>query len=337
MADKQRDSKILLAIPKREINESFFNKELYTRLDSLGIVDRYEGLEPMSEDELAEAIKGNEIVVTGWGQAPFTEKVMENADALRLIAHCGGSVANYVGPEVYGRGVRVVTGNDAFARSVSEACLGLMIASLRRFPYYDQEMKQGRWRGPLDTEGLFNKRVGLIGYGAIPRFLVPMLSVFDCDVSAYDPYVSKEIMASHSVKKAELESILESSDIVSVHLPRNPSTDNLLTESYLRMMKPGALLVNTARASVLDETALAKMLHEGLIFAAVDVYQTEPLPIDSPLRAAPNTILIPHMGGPTLDQRITTTKWVIDDIERYINGDPLKHEVSEFKASLMTR
>lgn len=330
-------TRIFLAIPHRALNETFFDETVYERIGSLGKVDRYEGSEPMTSEELARRIPGYEIIITGWGQVPFDSLILDAACSLKLIAHCGGSVAPYVNPDVYQRGIRVVSGNDGFAESVAESCIALMLASLRRIPFYDHEMKHGRWRGDIDTHGLFNKEVSLIGFGAIARFLTGMLQTFRCKVSAYDPFVPVEEMEAYGVTKIDLDQAFQSFDIVSIHLPQNDSTQGLVTAEHLSSMKQGALFVNTARASTVDEDALADLLHQGRIHAALDVYQTEPLPVDSPLRSAPNTILIPHMAGPTLDHRIITSQLVVDDVERFIDGEPLRHEISEAYAMQMTR
>ncbi len=328
---------IFLAMPENEITASFLDEANLAYLNSLGRVCRQSKPSPLTEDELAEALVDQDVIVSGWGQAYFSDKVLDRARRLRFIAHTAGSVASFCGREVYDRGIRVTSGNDIFGASVAEAVLAYALASLRDIPRYDRAMKEGAWRDDVDNRGLFGRTVGLLGFGTIARQLVPMLKPFSCPVIAYDPLVSREEMESYGVEKVDFEAIFTDSDIVSVHLPLKDDTVGLVDERSLHSMKKGALLINTARGAVIDEAALAAVLGEGLISAVLDVFAVEPLPADSPLRKTPNTILIPHMAGPTLDRRVDAARIVIEDIERFIKGEELKHEIKAEKAGQMSR
>ena len=122
-------------------------------------------------------------------------------------------------------------------------------------------------------------------------------------------------------------------DVVSIHSTLIPENYHSIDKALLSTMKAGALLVNTSRGAILDEAALAEVLAEGKIKAALDVFETEPLPLDSPLRKLSNVLLIPHMGGPTIDRRMAVTRYVIDDIEHFLKGEPLLGEVDREYAS----
>ena len=291
----------------------------------------------VADEDLVELLPGKTVLITGWGQPFLSKEILEHASELRLIAHTAGTVASFCGPEVYERGIRVVSGNDVFAESVAEGTLAYMLAALRRIPFYDSKMKQGGWMDSFDNEGLFNKKIGLLGFGTIPHYLVDMLKPFRCRISAYDPYVDAKEMQKLGVSKSEFDPIFTDNDIISLHLPLKPDTEGMVDEPHLRMMKPGAVFVNTSRGAVVDEAALARVLQDGKIHAVLDVYTEEPLAADSSLRSTPNTILLPHMAGPTFDRRVDAAGIVVDDIERFLTGEDLQHEISSAKAANMTR
>lgn len=331
------DINIYLALPHNAASETFLTPENLEALASLGTLTRQSGTEPLSEEELCTAVVDMDIVVTTWGQKPFSETVLQHANRLKFVAHTAGTVAPFCTDELFARGIRVVSGNDVFAESVAEAVLTYILASLRDVPRYDRIMKAGGWRGELDNQGLFGRTVGLVGFGAIPRFLLPMLKPFGCKVLAYDPFAEEEIFRELGVQRADLTTIFTEADIVSVHLPLKHDTMGMINANYLKRMKEGALLVNTARGAVIDETALIEVLQSGRIKAVLDVFAKEPLDVDSPLRRLENAILIPHMGGPTLDRRKDAARIVIEDIARFLNGEALRHEIRAEKAANMTR
>lgn len=263
---------------------------------------------------------------------------MREADSLALVAHTAGSVATLVSIELYDRGVKVVSGNRVFAESVAESVLAYALLALRRLPHWTREVQEGRW-STIDgtTEGLLDQSVGLVGFGAVARFLVPMLKPFRARVRACDPHVDPAVMQECGVEPAGLDEIFASSKIVSLHAARTPETRHLVDARLLRLLSDGSVFINTARGSIVDEAALAAELATGRVTAVLDVFETEPLPADSPLRGLPNAILIPHMAGPTVDRRRSATAAVLDDVERFLAGQPLECDIDRAYAMAMTR
>jgi phosphoglycerate dehydrogenase-like enzyme len=148
--------------------------------------------------------------------------------------------------------------------------------------------------------------------------------------------VPDEIFSEYGVKKASLLDIAKNNKVVSLHAAKTEGSRHLIDREFLKNMQDGALFINTARGSVVDEEALADEAISGRIRAVLDVYEVEPLPLDSRLRNLPNVTLVPHMGGPTIDMREYVAECVIDDIERYLKGDNLKYEVERSYALRMT-
>ena len=299
-----RKARVLVTVAEGAVRRTFFPPEVRARLEALGEVSWNETGRSLSTEELAARLAGIEVCFTGWGTPCFDAAVLRGADRLGLLAHTAGSVANLVSNELYDRGVRVVSGNSVFAESVAESVVAYALLALRRLPHWTQELQEGRWRNEdYWVEGLLDQKVGLVGFGAVARYLVPLLRPFRCQIRAHDPNVPGDVMRSAGVEPAELDELIASSKIISLHVAKTPATRHLIDARRLGLIPDGALFINTARGSIVDEEALARELATGRFSAVLDVFQIEPLPLTSALRNLPNVTLVPHMAGPTVDRR----------------------------------
>ena len=336
MANKSEQIKILVSIPDGEVRDSFFSEELRERLERLGGVEWNANTEQYGEEELAEKLRGVDICISGWGNTPFYEKTLKYADKLKLIAHIGGSVRPMVGDAAFERGIRVCSGNRVFAESVAEGVLTYMLCSLRKIGEYEARMAVGEWPSLIGTRGLLGRSVGLVGYGMIAEYLVKFLKPFGCRIMVSSRHISAEELAEAGIEAAAAEEIFRTCDIVSLHSSLTARTKHSIGADLLNSMKDGALLVNTARGALIDEEALVSVLQERPVWAALDVFETEPLPMDSPLRECERVLLMPHAAGPTADRRYVVTSHVLDDIGRFLNGEPLDCEIDFARAGTMT-
>ena len=328
---------IHVTIPPGRLREAFISAEAAAALAALGAVAYNPHQAHYAPEALKAALADADVAVTGWHCPPFTAEVLDGAPRLKLIAHTGGTVAPLVTPALYDRGVRVISGNELYAESVAEGVVAYMLAALRRLPHFSARVQSGGWSDLDHTEGLLDQTVGLVGFGAVARYLAPMLKVFRARVLAYDPFVPPEDMTKLGAIPVDApEEIFRRCRVVSLHLPRVPETYHMVNADMLALMQPGALLVNTARGSVLDEAALADALRARRIHALLDVFEQEPLPPGSPLRGLDNCILIPHMAGPTRDRFARVTLALCADIARFRAGQPLTLEIGRDRALGMT-
>lgn len=321
---------ILVTLPVGDIRSTFFTCDVIEKLNKLGNVvwNKYD--RQFTKEELTESIKDIDICFTGWGCQRLDEQVLENAKKLKILAHTGGSVATLVSQALYERNVKVISGNWVFAESVAEAVIGYSLCSLRDLVFYNNEVQSGRWHnGKYYNEGILDQSFGLVGFGTVAKYLVKMLRPFRAKVKVYDPYISDDLVEEYGIEKASLEDIFAESKIISLHAAKTPETYHLVDRRLLKMIPDGALLVNTARGSIVDEEALAEELATGRFKAALDVYETEPLPNDSKLRGLKNVVLIPHMGGPTIDRRKYVVLELIKDIDGYFKTGILNYEISK--------
>jgi len=209
---------------------------------------------------------------------------------------------------------------------VAECSLLLILAALRRVGNWSVEMRtNGKWktgRHP-DTLSLFGRRVGLHGLGAISRDLVKLLKPFNVQLSAYSPSVPDEMFEQLGVRRSEtLEDLFSTADVLVELAPGKPSNHHLVGDDLLGLLPDQAVFVNLGRGMVVDEAALVRASQRGL-HIALDVYETEPLPVDSPLRRLDNITLLPHLGGPTPDRRRDCGALALQNLENYLNSKPL--------------
>ena len=326
---------VAVLMPDDNTRRMFIPPEVLPGLESIGNVTWNKGA--YTHEDIVPLLKSCDVCITGWGCPELGEAFLKEADSLKLVAHTGGTVAYLVSDYMYDKGIKVISGNEVFAESVAEGTIAYIFAGLRRIPFCNKEVQSGKW-GRSDNSGLLDKKVGLVGFGAVARYLVPMLKAFRVEIAVYDPFVSEETLSSYGVlKENSLETLFAENDIVSLHLAKRPETDHLINGKLLSLMKDGTLFVNTARGMCVDEQALARELMTGRISAVLDVFQTEPLPLDSKFRGLDNVILIPHLAGPTKDRQKFVLPALVEDMRRLMEGKPLKLEISREYAMKMTK
>lgn len=332
--------KIFVEMPAGPETDTFMNQENIDLLESLGEVVWNKSNKHLTVEELRDALEDVDVLVCSWRVKTLTEEVLAKANKLKLVAYTAGSVAAVVTDEMYAKGIRIVGGNNAFAESVAEGTMTHILASLRQFSKYDCRNIEGGWKSASTmTEGLLGKTVGIVGYGAIARYLLGMLKPFKVKIKLYSKHTTPEQAAAMGVQKADLDEIFSTCDVVTLHCAKNAANYHLINDELLSKMRPNALLVNTSRGDVIDEEALVRHLESGHIRASLDVYEAgEPLPMDHPLRQMGyRVILQPHLGGPTIDYRPAAARLVIDDIKRFQNGEELQNEILPWRAAMMTQ
>ncbi|MFX4262144.1 C-terminal binding protein [Pelotomaculum propionicicum] len=214
----------------------------------------------------------------------------------RVISVLGAGYDNVPLEAASMRRIPVCTIPDYCAGEVSDHTLALLLALSRRITAFDTEVRQGYWQ-PLHSgvQCLAGQALGLVGFGRIAQVVARKASVFDLRVLSYDPFVESSEMALHGVRKADLDTLLSSSDYVSIHIPLSSSTEHLIGARELACMKRTAFLINTSRGSVIDENALSEALRSGVIAgAALDVMKHEPPAPDNYLVKSGKTIITPH-------------------------------------------
>lgn len=232
-----------------------------------------------------------------------TAERLDAAPHLMVIGRAGTGVDNIDVDAATRRGVAVLTAPGANTVSTAEHTIALLLSLLRRVPAAAASMREGRWdRKQFAGSELFGKRLGIVGLGRIGIRVARVARAFGMSVVAYDPYLPRERADEIGAELLPLDEVLTSADVVTLHLPLTDETRQLMNRERLAAMKPGAVLVNAARGGLIDTVALLEALETGrLAGAALDVFDPEPLPADSPLRRQERLLLTPHLAASTAE------------------------------------
>jgi len=319
----------------------FFTSENIDKIESKFEVIWNKTKDHFTKEEVLERIGDVDAIITRWGSVKIDADIIENAPKLKLVAHLCGTVRPFVSEELYEKGIKVISANDKlFSESVAEAALVYAIMSLRRIDELLRNISNFRadgWGKPKKRRGLFDKSVGIIGFGSVAEHFVKLLQPFRCKIKVFTPIISKEKLNEYKMKRADLEEIFSTCDVISIHSAYNEQTHHMIDKKLLQKIKQDAVLVNTARGGIIDEAALTEELKKGNFFAVLDVFEKEPLPSESPLYDLENVIIMPHKGGPTPDRLKHIASAIIDEMQGFlIEGKPLKNEISKERAFTMS-
>jgi len=258
---------------------------------------------------------------------PLPADVIARMPNLKMVQRWGVGVDIIGVDEASARGVAVANVAGENSQTVAELTVGLLLAVYRRIVTIDNAMRQGRWIKSTIDKSCFmicGKTVGIVGMGRIGRRVADILLAFGAKVQYYDPMITDEIEAfqrrSH-VTSVSLSELLHTSDIVSLHLPLTPENHYIIGTEQLAMMKDNAILLNAARGGLVDQAALYTALKSGkLLGAALDCYEQEPLPADSPLLELENVVLSCHVGGNTADLALRLAQRCPQNIRDFAEG-----------------
>jgi phosphoglycerate dehydrogenase-like enzyme len=224
------------------------------------------------------------------------------------------------------KGVIVTNWGTSISHTIAEQAMLLTLGALRNVSLWKSFMGMPADRAmTLRTKSLRGKRIGVHGFGGIARELVQMLRGFKVEIAAYSSGVPKEVFEDYAVRCCEsLEELFSTSDVVIECEALTSRTTGSVTESILRLLPEDAVFINIARGALVDESALQKMVSEGRIRVALDVFREEPLPSDSPWFQMPSAFLSPHIAGPTSDEFVSCGRFAIENLHQYLIGGRLE-------------
>jgi phosphoglycerate dehydrogenase-like enzyme len=277
-----------------------------------------------------------EAVLGGWGMPVLDAAFLERAARLKAVFYAAGSVRSFMTEAAWDRGIVLSTAAAANSATTAEFCLGQILFSLKhgwRFIRSPREAwRQAYHYDPL-VPGLVGSRVGLVSFGRVAQRIAELLRPFQIEVVAWDPKQPRETFERHGVRMVDLETLISTSDVVSLHLPQIPETHRMIGAPWLARLKPGATLINTSRGDVVDEPALVALLRERTDLTAVlDVTDPEPPRPDSELFELPNIVLTPHLAGSYGPECARMGALAVDELERWCKGEPLQHELTREQA-----
>ena len=278
----------------------------------------------LSDDEKIDHLRGVEFVVLH--PAALSGKVMRAAGALRLIQLLAAGYEKVDLPAATALGLPVATNGGANAWAVAEHAMALMLALYRRLIPCDRSVRAGEWRkaaNGFNTFELAGKTVGVIGAGNIGRKVARRAKAFETEILYFDACAVPEIENELGARKVSLEELVGTADVITLHAPLLKETRGLIGARQFAAMKPGAILINTSRAELVDEAALIDALRERRIAGAgIDVYYEEPVRADHPLLSLDNVVLTPHTAGHAYEGWARRCRFAWENIQRVSRGEP---------------
>ena len=293
------------------------NQQVYKELETIG--DCFDISKSASKDEdLANHIKDSEIVVIR-SATKLTKEVLDKAEQLKIIARCGVGIDNVDLDFAKSKNIFVTNAPSANLISVVELTVALIISASRKLSLADSHLKKGEWnRSEFLGYELYGKTLGIVGFGKAGRLVADRMKSFGMSIVFYDPYVTDWNGSEESV---ELDDLLRTADVVSIHVIKTKDTENLISKDMLDLLKPSSIIVNTSRGGVLDEDYLFELLESEKIFGAgLDVYLNEP-PENVDRYNGLNLVTTPHIGASTNEAQLKAGLETIENIKKILAGD----------------
>jgi D-3-phosphoglycerate dehydrogenase len=273
-------------------------------LEMLRALPGFEVVETVGKGpEVLDGALGEAVALVVRSETKVTAAMMAKAPKLKLIARAGMGTDTIDVEEASRRKIPVLTAPGANSNSVAEYTFAILLALARKVSPAAVSLAGGKWdRKSFEGSELRGKTMGLLGLGRIGSRVASIAKGFGMIVVGYDPGISAETAENLGLDLIPLDALIQRADVLSLHVKLNASTRHMIDERRLNLVKPGVLIVNTARGALIDDVALAKALADGRVGgAALDVYDPEPLAADSVLRTAPNVVLTPHLAASTVE------------------------------------
>ena len=285
--------------------------------------------------EAAATLKPFDIISTLRERMPINRELLAQLPNLKMLAITGlyNRTLDVAAATERGIVVSFTELRGSYRKATSELTWGLMLAVARHIPFETNKMRQGGWQ---NTAGftLHGRTLGLLGLGRQGRYMVPVAKAFGMEVISWSQNLTAEFAAQHGVRRVEKDELFAQSDVLSVHLVLGERTRKMVGARELALMKPSAILINTARGPIIDEDALIAALRDKRIAGAgLDVFTHEPLADDSPLRSLPNVVLMPHQGHNVEEFFQVAYTDVVENITAFLAGKPIRILTPERNAS----
>ncbi|MFD1606979.1 2-hydroxyacid dehydrogenase [Oceanobacillus luteolus] len=311
-----------IVFPDADSNmKSLLTEDLIMKLESVAEFEIYDE-RPKTDEEFIRRVQYADALLLGWG---ISNEVIRACENLKMISFTGYGVRNFIDLEYTRKKGIIVTNTPAYGdNAVAEHALALMMALTKNIPENDRKIRKGNWDQSTSNMELKGKTIGLVGIGGIGKRMAELCNAMGMEVISWTFNPSVERGKELGVMFVELEELLDDSDIVSLHLPYTNNTQGIIGKPELEAMKPGCMLINTARAELVDTAALIQQLERGhLAGAGIDVFDQEPIHPDSPLLKMDNVILSPHVGYNTPESVSNIIKIAVDNVVQGLKGDPV--------------
>ena len=286
------------------------------KLSELGEVINISDSKTKTEELISNIVDTDIVVIRS--STKINKDILQEANKLKIIARCGVGIDNIDIEEATNKKIYVTNSPNANIISVAELTIGLIISAARNIHTSNNSLKDKNWdRNKFLGTELYKKQLGLIGFGKAAREVAKRLTAFGMDIVFYDPYVD---VSEDEANKVELDELLKTSDVISIHVVKNEETKNMINDEKLNLIKKGGILVNTSRGGIVDEVALFQRSSQDVIFAGLDVFSQEPPDINETFSTS-NIVTTPHLGASTQEAQLRAGLETVQNISDILNGE----------------
>ena len=286
------------------------------KLSELGEVINISDSKTKTEELISNIVDTDIVVIRS--STKINKDILQEANKLKIIARCGVGIDNIDIEEATNKEIYVTNSPNANIISVAELTIGLIISAARNIHTSNNSLKDKNWdRNKFLGTELYKKQLGLIGFGKAAREVAKRLTAFGMDIVFYDPYVD---VSEDEANKVELDELLKTSDVISIHVVKNEETKNMINDEKLNLIKKGGILVNTSRGGIVDEVALFQRSSDDVIFAGLDVFSQEPPDINKTFSTS-NIVTTPHLGASTQEAQLRAGLETVQNISDILNGE----------------
>ena len=285
------------------------------KLSELGEVTNISNSKNKTEELISNIVDTDIVVIRS--STKINKDILQKANKLKIIARCGVGIDNIDIEEATNKEIYVTNSPNANIISVAELTIGLIISAARNIHTSNNSLKNKNWdRNKFLGTELYKKQLGLIGFGKAAREVAKRLTAFGMEIVFYDPYVEA---SEDEANKVELDELLKTSDVISIHVVKNEETKNMINDEKLNLIKKGGILVNTSRGGIVDEVALFQRSSDDVIFAGLDVFSQEPPDINETFSTS-NIVTTPHLGASTQEAQLRAGLETVQNISDILNG-----------------
>jgi phosphoglycerate dehydrogenase-like enzyme len=323
MSDKPKVC--LLMTPGLE--DTLFNEQVRAELNQICDVVNWQSNQALPPNDV-------DIILASWGSPKFEKEFLDAVPNVKMVAYAAGTIKKIVTDDFWERDIKIVSAAAANAIAVAEYTVSAMVFLAKNVRHsaklYADDDKDNFLKLRDEPVGFNGLNVGLIGASYVGREVIRLLRSYNVKVAVYDPYLTQEEAEKLGVAKMELNQLVSWADVVSVHAPKLPETQNLIGQEQFQLMKDGSFFINTARGTIVDYEAMAEITPRKNIEVVIDVTDPdEPLPASSPLRSLNNVFITPHIAGSRGNEQQLMGTLAVEEIKRFVAGQPLKYQVAK--------
>ena len=291
-------------------------EKVIEKLSELGEVTNISDSKTKTEELISNIVDTDIVVIRS--STKINKDILQKANKLKIIARCGVGIDNIDIEEATNKEIYVTNSPNANIISVAELTIGLIISAARNIHTSNNSLKDKNWdRNKFLGTELYKKQLGLIGFGKAAREVAKRLTAFGMEIVFYDPYVEA---SEDEANKVELDELLKTSDVISIHVVKSEETKNMINDEKLNLIKKGGILVNTSRGGIVDEVALFQRSSDDVIFAGLDVFIKEPPDINKTFSTS-NIVTTPHLGASTQEAQLRAGLETVQNILDILNGE----------------